>query len=613
MFPKTQETQSCEPGGSGGYGADTHLCGERMQLQELVRRIGRWLRHPRGRRGKALGLALLGVCTAGSQATSDPQEQTKGITISLGADDFEYSDTDQTAVLNGGVRLRAKDLPGPVPEVEMEGQRITVNLGPGDVLAEGTTVARAPGLEIAGDELRCNLRTGDFHARNARTAIVVPLADREVTVFARSQSIDATGGNAELRRGRLTTCELEHPHYQLLVRRAAVIPARDRVTIYGGAIELYGMRVPVIPKFNKSLGLKDDRGAFDLALPGRSAVDGWYYPLDRRFTDPEAPFQTRMNVRLAQNSLLTGRVLADYTQGGLHTWATVVRHSQRADDITGRLLYDALPELGVRFSRGIGPSTLSAQLAGGYYRERNLRTDGRAGGSAATITLGWDWKRSLPGRKAEVWAGVGARGSLYDGGDSYRTIDLRVGASRPLWSDATGRLEFLHHFIGGHTPFEFDDIDLKTEVRGELSTPLFGPWGVTLGGRYDLDRPALRDYDLGLHYRQHCLTWSISYNGAHDSFGVGVNLTDFMFGGRPRVQGAPKGTFGPGRSLAAQPLQREGLCSLPELSLSPAEPLTAVPTEFALSRDVRQRAPDAPRPNLPPPPYLRLASATMLQ
>jgi lipopolysaccharide export system protein LptA len=575
--------------------------------------IGRWLRRPRGRRGKALGLALLGVCTAGSQATSDPQEQTKGITISLGADDFEYSDADQTAVLSGGVRLRAKDLPGPVPEVEMEGQRITVNLGPGDVLAEGTTVARAPGLEIRGDELRGNLRTGEFHARNARTVMVAPLADREVTVFAQSDSIDVTGRNAELRRARVTTCEQEHPHYALLVRRAEVIPARDRLTIYGGAIELYGLRVPVIPKFNKSLGQSDDRGAFDLALPGRSAVDGWYYPLDRRFSDPEAPLQARMSVRLTQNSLITGRLLTDYTRGPLHTWATVVRHSSRADDITGRLLYDALPEAGVRFSRGIGPSTLSAQISGGYYRERDLRTEQRAAASAATVSLGWDWRRPLPGRDAAVWAGVGTRGSLYSGGDSYRTIDLHVGASRPLWSDATGRLEFLHHFIGGHTPFEFDDIDLKTEVRGELSTPLFGPLGVTLGGRYDLERPALRDYDVGLHYRRHCLTWSISYNGAHDSFGVGVNLTDFMFGGRPRVQGAPKGTLGPWRSVAAQPLQREGLEALPEPTLSPTAPLTVAPTEFALARDAQQRAPDAAGPNLPPPPFLRLVSATMLQ
>jgi len=584
-----------------------------MRIGDLLRSIGRWLRQPRGRRGKALGLALLGVCTAGSQAQSEPQDSAKGITISLGADDFEYSDADQTAVLSGNVRLRARDLPGPVPEVEMEGQRVTVNLGPGDVLAEGTTVARAPGLEIRGDDLRGNLRTGDFHARNARTAIVLPLGDREVTVFAQSRSIDATGGNATLRRARITTCEREHPHYSLLVRQADVIPERDRLTVRGGGIELYGVRVPVIPKFNKSLGLKEDDSALGLALPGRSAVDGWYYPLERRFSDPEAPLQTRLSIRLTQNSLVTGRVLADYARGGLHTWATVVRHNSRADDITGRLLYDALPEAGAGLSREMGPSTLSARISGGYYRERNLRTEERAAASAATVTLGWDWRRPLPGREAEVWAGVGTRASLYSGGDSYRTIDLRVGTARPLWGAATGRLEFLHHFIGGHTPFEFDDIDLQTEARGELSTPLFGPLGVTLGGRYDLNLGELRDYDLGLSYRQHCLTWSASYNGAHQSMNFGVNLTDFVFGGRPRVQGAPKGTLGPWRAMASQPLQREGLEALPELSVSPAKPLVAVPTEFALSRERRQRAPDAPPSDLPPPPFLRLASATTLQ
>jgi hypothetical protein len=227
--------------------------------------------------------------------------------------------------------------------------------------------------------------------------------------------------------------------------------------------------------------------------------------------------------------------------------------------------------------------------------------------------VGWDWLRPLGARGGELRAGVGARGSLYADGDAYRTVDLYVGGSHRLWGEARGEVEFRHHFVGGRTPFEFDDVDLITEAYGKLSTPLVGPVGVSVAGRYDLGRAVLRDYDLGLSVSRHCLTWTLQYNRAHERFGVGVNLTDFVFGGRPRPQRAPKGTLGPWGGVAAQPLQRQGLGSLPEASVPPAAPRTARPTEFALSPARRQRAPDGRSAvELPPPPSLRLAMAATL-
>jgi lipopolysaccharide export system protein LptA len=510
-----------------------------MGLYRLLKRVSAWLRRSPYRRGKALGLALLGVCATGSRAAADPQEQAKGITISLGADDLEYSDTDQTAVLVGDVTLRARGLPGGIPEVEVDAQRIMVSLKPGDIVAPGRTVVRAPGLELEGDEVRYNLRNHDFHAENARTAMVLPLADHEVTLFAKSESIDATGGNAELRRAWITTCEREHPHYAIGVRKAQIVPSQDRLSIYGGTVELYGLRMPALPRINQSLGLREDRGAFDLAFPGYSSVYGWYYPVNRRLTPPDEPFQTQLNLRLTQNSVVAGRVRAGYTRGGFETWVTTVRREQREDNITQRLLYDALPEVGASLARPLGPGTVTTQLSGGYYRERNMRTLASAAGAGATLRVGWDWKQELPAQRAEMWAGVSARGSLYAGGDAYRTVDLEAGGSRKLWRDARGELGLRHHFIGGRTPFTFDDIDIQTEAFGELRTPLLGPFGLTVGGRYDINEWLLRDYNFGLHYRQHCLTWTLTYARALNRIGVGVNLTDFTFGGRPRPQNAP--------------------------------------------------------------------------
>jgi hypothetical protein len=584
-----------------------------MQLFRPVDWIGAWLRRPWRQRAKALGLALLGACAAGQRSAADPAEATQGITISLGADDFEYSDEEQTAVLDGNVRLRATDLPGGVPEVEMESQRLVVSLRSGDVTGEGRTVVRSPGVRLSGDAFGYNLRSHDFRVENAEAALVVPLGDRETTVFAHARSIAATEGEAELRSGRLTTCEREHPHYQLHVGRARVIPARDRLTVYGGTIELYGFRIPALPKINKSLGLDDDRRAFDLDFPGHSDVDGWFYPLNRRFSDPESAQQLRARLRLAQHGLLAGEVLGETRSGGFHAWMTAVRRGVVEDDLTTSLMYDALPEAGAEYAWPSGSSTYRARLAGGLYREKDRTTLRRASDGAATLSLGWDWLRLLSERGAELRAGIGARGSLYAGGGSYRTVDLYVGGSHPLWRDATGEIGFRHHFIGGSTPFEWDDIDLKTEAYGKLRSPLLGPLGVMVAGRYDLNRSVLRDYDLGLYYTHHCLTWSVQYNRAHERIGVGVNLSDFMFGGRPRPQRAPQGTPALPSSLAAQPLQRQGLGELPDAAPPTASLLTATPTEFALSPAHQQRAPDAGSAfERRPPPSLRFAAVALL-
>lgn len=585
-----------------------------MWLYDLVRGIWAWCRHRGCRRGEALGLALLGVCAAGSQPAPGSDDQTKGITISLGAEDVEYLDDDQTLTLSGQVSLRASGLPGPVGEVEMKADRLTVALRPGDVSAEGRTIVQAQGLEVTGEAVRYNLRSHAFHAEKARSAIVLPVRGREVTVFAQSELVESDGTQAQLQRACVTTCEHDRPHYALHVRRATISPARDRVTIRGGAVELYGVRIPLIPKLNKSLGLDDRRNELDLEFPGYSATDGWYYPFTRRFTDPEAALQARVNLRLAQNNIIAGRVITEYTRGGLYAWVTGVRRDQRPDDITGRLLYSALPELGARVSRNIGSSVAILEFAGGYYREQDLVTRRRATDSAATINLTWDWRAAGSDRKAPLRVGIGVRASLYGGGSSYRTVHLHGGGNWRVGRRANVGLELRHHFIAGHTPFEFDDVDIRTEALGELNTPLFGPWGLSLVGRYDLNERRLRDYDIGFHFRHHCLTWTLRYNGAHDRFGIGVNLTDFTSGGRPRPTRAPKGSIGAGGAVAIQPPYRQELHQQYEPSVAAYLPFTGVPTEHALSPAHRQRAPDTVRRfEFAPPPSLRVGSLLTAQ
>jgi hypothetical protein len=87
-----------------------------------------------------------------------------------------------------------------------------------------------------------------------------------------------------------------------------------------------------------------------------------------------------------------------------------------------------------------------------------------------------------------------------------------------------GSLEFVHHFLGGETPFQFDAVDLQTELRPALKARLTETWRLSASGRWDLDTRRLRDYYLELGKRMHCLTWSVFYRFIGGSVGLRLDL-----------------------------------------------------------------------------------------
>ncbi|MGQ9729660.1 MAG: hypothetical protein ACUVX8_00170 [Candidatus Zipacnadales bacterium] len=585
---------------------------ERMSFRKLMIGFTRWLRRSDQRRTKALGLALLGACAAGSSSPPEAQEQTDRITISLHADDIEYSDAEQIAQLEGNVWLKARNLPHGIGEVDLTSEVVTVALGAGDINARGETRLVGPGAELRGDNLHYNFHTHDFEVDRARASLTIPFRRSDLTLYAQAQRIESQGGKVTIRRAQLTTCDREHPHYLIEVRKTVASPPENRLTLHGGKISLYGVNLFFVPRLNQAIADPGFTGKLDIELPGYSGVEGLYVPVNQRFTGPDKPVQLVANLHLTERQFITGRLLTSHQRAGFRSWMEVVRHRRLEDDITERLLYDAFPEVGAELFHERNGWRLSAALAGGYYRERNVVSGARASDSAATLRVGWDYDKELESSEGQFFGGIGARFSLYGNGESYRTLDFQVGGRRQLWPGARGSLVLRHHLIGGETPFEFDDIDLKTEAQGQIAMPLIGNWSLSLGGRYDFDRSMLRDYEAGLHLHHHCLTWTLSYHKASDRFGIGVNLTELVNFGRPAVTRKPRTTL-PINALAMQPLQRQGLMSLPSLSPSHVEPLTVRPSEYLLAADHRPRAPDIVHPSsLRPPPSLRLTAAAAL-
>lgn len=584
--------------------------------RNVIHRVRSWLRRPGVRRAKAYGLALLGLWAAGSRGGGEAQDDKGPIHVVLEADETTAKAADEGGSIDlaGGVKLELSNLPGAYERLTMDAERIHIDLGAGDISAPEGALFRVEGGEFQGDSLFLNIHDSAFRLENARADVLVGLGKAEVPFHFDCELLEASDGEANMHKTRLTGCDNDHPHYMIRVKRARYEQDRKVLTVFGGDVELYGMRVPIPVKLKKGFGTKSRD--FDLIpLPGRSTMEGWYMPYGRRFTSPDDALDFSARVRFSQRLGFGGGLYATHRRPDRTLWATLARRDPIETNITDILALDSAPEFGAEFTREQGDSLYAARVVAGHYREGGYLSGRTAKGESASALLDWDW---LPGDSnddtASYWAGLGVRGSLYSTGASYRTGQVRVGGSTPLWEGARGRLDLTHNFIGGSTPFEFDDIDIQSEAVPSLSSPIVGPWSGTITGRYDIDQDRLRDYQAVLSYRHHCLRWSLRYTRSTRTIGVGISLADLADHGPAE----PKDSFRRrpirGGGIVAKQPSMEELAKRPEPMLAPSEPPAHVAEEHLLAMDARERAPGAGESlRRQAPPSTRLAHAGSLQ
>jgi hypothetical protein len=313
-----------------------------MSILRAFAALRSWFCRPTPRKRKALGLALIGVCTAGSQGVSRAQGDERPITISLDAEDIEYSDPDSSALLTGNVRLKATDLPGKIPEVEMTTDRLEVSLDTGDVRAPVGATFEMPQVWITGQDLHYNIRSQQLGAVDARSRVRVPLGRRELTVYGQSDRVEASDEDVQFHKASISTCDREHPHYALRARRVRVKVDTEELFVYGGSIYLYGVEVPLVGKFSTKISrVGADRRLMKIPMLGYSAREGVYIPFEKGFSAPGDPIRATADLKLTQRHLIAGTLLAERSRPGLRAWVTAARRVEMEDDITHRQVYDA--------------------------------------------------------------------------------------------------------------------------------------------------------------------------------------------------------------------------------------------------------------------------------
>lgn len=459
------------------------------------------------------------------------------VRVEIEGDSIHYSVDRRRATLAGNVRVRMW-APGYMDEsvlvraesVEVDGSVITA--------AAGARLTLGPAL-LQGDDLWFDAATQEFRLVRPTGSLVLerPDADPRVppaTVYFRGSEVSRVGPTARVSRARLTTCDRDRPHYHLSCGEVTYDPATGDLTVRRAALRLYGMTIPLAPWAKTRVGGPDRETRLSLPTPGYSSTEGAYLQHGLRLTDAGDAWDVATALRISRRQGVTGVAWAARESGPWDLDLRVGRREAVADNVTDRLALSRAPEVTFRYhfsERNDPHAALDFTVSLGDFREDVLNRRAADGGARprvherrALAALSYVANAAEHRSRTGGWYGATGRLSAYSSDDTFRDLELFAGFGGSITGALSGHATVRHHVLGGATPFFFDDVDIKSELQAGLAWGITDRWGLDGWGRYDLDRGDMRDYEVGVGYRAHCLTWGLYYRDLGNRIGVRVDL-----------------------------------------------------------------------------------------
>jgi hypothetical protein len=456
------------------------------------------------------------------------------------------------ARLSGDVRVHVSSPELAAGELELHCGEVEVDLLRGCLRAPGEVKLQAgPGL-MAGQGLTMNARTQEF-AMGSMSACVgqdngrLRPGEPWPIIYASGQQVNRRGSVLIALRGKVTTCDRDHPHWSVGARKLIYNVNSGLLQMEHVDLHVLGVRIPVLPWAKLDLGPQKRRWGVNWnTTPGYESREGVFVPYSWRLTNLESPWDAGAYFHITAEQGLTGTVKAARSWGATDFDLRATRKEWMPDDITDQLELYRLPELSVtRYlcERDNCNREMRVDLRLGRYRETLVavgedgghadrlrkRVSGSRAGLAATYTVGApDLLRHEGG-----WYGVSGRWAEYSTDEHYGDLELFAGGGAQLSPGFSAYGTLHHHLVTGSSPFLFDDVDIRTELAAGADWQIDRLWRLRGTARVDLDRGTTRDYELGLSRRFHCLTWGFTYRGIGNQLRLGVDLTGFSGDTRP--------------------------------------------------------------------------------
>lgn len=335
--------------------------------------------------------------------------------------------------------------------------------------------------------------------------------------------------NVILRPGGLTDEELKiygTPPFTLRAKQITVDPVekngeqRQRATLRGGNLYFKSTRILPVPNYSFFPGGAGNDGP--RIIPGISFNSGdralltanFAFPLnkiapDRLSATADVGYSVRVGFR-------GGASLVSSVPAG--RFALNLRKSDViSSQLTNRIELDRRPELTysspafLQFNLGKQRAGFAFDASAGDFSERLLgdnrrvsttRTQGRL---VLTTRL-----QPGPGAFARLFSSY----SNYGTGDSYSNNGVELGYYGQLLSRLRGQVSVRLTDINGQTPFRFDQVEIRRELRATVDYQLNPRYIIPLDLRYDLQLNRFRDQTFGILRSYKTFAYGVTYQSA---------------------------------------------------------------------------------------------------
>ncbi len=491
-------------------------------------------------------LALAASSTCAEESVEDASRLI--ITIDAGEGVLQYQWDSQLFEAAQGVQIRLQVEGRPQQTVLIRAQQVAGSLKSGKLTAqEGVTIGTPQGV-LTGSYLSFNAETDEFSLKEAQAAVdLSPEQTGSLLAYAFGEEIGRSGEVVYVLRGKITTSDRRTPEYSLTARRIEYYPAANRFKIKGAAVELYGVRIPLVPSFSFTVG-GEEKGASPLIpVPSYSSRDKLFLPYRLSFSGPQADLQSSLTLKLTQRRGIRAHSQNIYTGANWQAEGMVSQTEDYYAELGDYLVLDRRPQLQyTKFSadpdqeRGWAGSVTLANIIEDL-KEDDDDPSPRPTVREQSVQLGlrYDSRSSSADTEEGEWYSLAGRQSFYSTGDNYRDLALTAGASRQISNNLKGSLSLTHHITGGRTPFLYDRVEVRTELRPDIDLRMSPKWSVRTNGRYDVGSGKLRDYEVELRRRAHALTWALRYRFIGSSLSVGIYITGLTGDTEPYEQDHP--------------------------------------------------------------------------
>lgn len=473
-----------------------------------------------------------------------------------------------------------------VGDVTITGEQFEMDPATGLITVTGNPRAVRGDEDIRATRMVINPRTLQFTAEGD---VIIRQGTREIRSTRATYSFDQKSGQAEqitsamgtyylkadqlilkpgpeyeARRASFSTCDREHKHWEIYSRVMEIVPGEEVVARNSG-VDFLGMRLFTIPRYRKSLREDEDD---PMRFPS-FGYDNWNGPYVRQnFTIHRgAPLWVDADVQInAFREPMGGFRMG--TAGKLKFVATAFYRDIAENQRSPHMQVSRLPEVGVVWSSaeaarpgrflGARPQSLrypqaldlstkwifAAEATAGYFRQhhgqRNLGPDSVSKNGGRFLVQG---QAILPlvklGPVSLNDLRLMARDSVYDNGDNFFTYGFGIG-KRVRFGNWQIRADYFQNFSEGKTPFLFDDIELRKEIRPALDFTTRN-FEFSYMARINPDRGNVYDQVFSVSKLFHCLRPTLMYSVRRNEIFFELRIPGLNGGvatppGQPRTQ-----------------------------------------------------------------------------